>query len=916
MLPFVYSGDGDRCGSYDNERRSDRYRRSNSRTRSRSRSWSRDRRRQSRYSRSRSSGRSRSRSRSHSRSCSRSSHDRSPRQDFDRRRRSIDRDREEPREFSSALPYLSSMQAQSQTDKYASHTALYGQPHYKIVMKMLPTDSQRDALMALTARQGFRVKDIRIIHKGPDRCFGFVEFGDVNSAQAWMEYNKGTLLLDDGRPVKLEYSRYDSLDGRSSGLSGSGDWMCAKCTIKNFKNRGACFKCNLTRMESDGLTRKGYAAIGVAKCDTLLLREIPLNCTEAKIQSEMNRISSLDVLRVHIAESGLYAYVQMRSADDAERIMLTLNKIPLLIDGCAVMVTYSRLPLNTVLSTTAATESMQKTAERINQMPAFRPTAGPSGNAGVEAAQLAIAKAQLIRQMTNSMINTGETIPPTYSAAVTAIPPILSRPPPPLPHEANFVVTDYFKDEASADRNFVCVDDITNQDSQGIPSGGSVQGLLASYAGPQIKGAADLGFVETPWGRYKRYRAPNPTVYQFEPSSGLYYDPSTSLYYDSNSQYYWDANAQKWNCWNAVYQTYIPCDLMSRQTGATQEVVTNNEGQNEPVEKSTEVVKEEPKKEPQKTAKDIAREMARWAKKQSKVLLAVKAPPKLETTSPLVTAAKPKTTTVEPTADLTYKMLEKTSNPFGSFSDDDEEEEIPPAAKIAAVGVGRIPMNNKGGNRLIQHTADLPPPSVVDPVVTPSAKTLQSDESFVDIEKKYCILCRRKFASLEILMKHVRMSDLHKKNLEAHLLQSSLDESASSSIPSVSNLQGASSCSVVPQQYRDRAKERRNLFGLDPSGFTSDSVEVGADYAVRSSDIPIDDTNIGNKLLKSMGWQEGTGIGKNNQGIVTPIATEMRVEGAGLGAAGSRVLHGANASRRERARCENKRKSIIIANDE
>ncbi|KAK6105375.1 RNA recognition motif family protein [Brugia pahangi] len=900
MLPFVYSGDGDRCGSYDNERRNDRYRRSNSRGRSRSRSWSRDRRRRGRYSRSRSSGRSRSRSRSCTRSCSRSSHDRSPRMDFDRRRRSIDRDREEPREFSSALPYLSSMQAQSQTDKYASHTALYGQPHYKIVMKMLPTDSQRDALMALTARQGFRVKDIRIIHKGPDRCFGFVEFGDVNSAQAWMEYNKGTLLLDDGRPVKLEYSRYDSLDGRSSGLSGSGDWMCAKCTIKNFKNRGACFKCNLTRMESDGLTRKGYAAIGVAKCDTLLLREIPLNCTEAKIQAEMNRISSLDVLRVHIAESGLYAYVQMRSADDAERIMLTLNKIPLLIDGCAVMVTYSRLPLNTVLSTTAATESMQKTAERINQMPAFRPTAGPSGNAGVEAAQLAIAKAQLIRQMTNSMITTGDTVPPIYSAAGTAIPPILNRPPPPLLHETNFVVTDYFKDETSADRNFVCVDDITIQDSQGVPSGGGVQGSSASYNGPQIKGAADLGFVETPWGRYKRYRAPNPTIYQFEPSSGLYYDPTTGLYYDSNSQYYWDANVQKWNCWNATYQTYIPCDLMSRQTGADQEV-TNNESKNETIEKNTEVVKDEPKKEPQKTAKDIAREMARWAKKQSKVLLAVKAPPKLETTSPLVTAAKPKTTAVEPTADLTYKMLEKTSNPFGSYSDDDEEEEIPPAAKIAAVGAGRVALNSKSGNRLMQHTVDLLPPSVGDSVVPP-IKTTQSDENFVDIEKKYCILCRRKFASLEILMKHVRMSDLHKKNLEAHLLQASLDDSASLSMPTVSTAQGASSCSLVPQQYRDRAKERRNLFGLDPSGFTSDSAEVGADYAVRSSDIPIDDTNIGNKLLKSMGWQEGTGIGKNNQGIITPIATEMRVEGAGLGAAGSRVLHGANASRRERAR--------------
>lgn len=59
--------------------------------------------------------------------------------------------------------------------------------------------------------------------------------------------------------------------------------------------------------------------------------------------------------------------------------------------------------------------------------------------------------------------------------------------------------------------------------------------------------------------------------------------------------------------------------------------------------------------------------MARWAKKQSKVLLAVKAPPKLETTSPLVTAAKPKTAAVEPTADLTYKMLEKTSVSNFSF---------------------------------------------------------------------------------------------------------------------------------------------------------------------------------------------------------------------------------------------------------
>lgn len=30
--------------------------------------------------------------------------------------------------------------------------------------------------------------------------------------------------------------------------------------------------------------------------------------------------------------------------------------------------------------------------------------------------------------------------------------------------------------------------------------------------------------------------------------------------------------------------------------------------------------------------------------------------------------------------------------------------------------------------------------------------------------------------------------------------------------------------------------------------------------------VPLDDTNIGNKLLKSMGWSEGQGLGRNSQG--------------------------------------------------
>lgn len=46
---------------------------------------------------------------------------------------------------------------------------------------------------------------------------------------------------------------------------------------------------------------------------------------------------------------------------------------------------------------------------------------------------------------------------------------------------------------------------------------------------------------------------------------------------------------------------------------------------------------------------------------------------------------------------------------------------------------------------------------------------------------------------------------------------------------------------------------------------------------------PIDDSNKGSKLLKAMGWREGSGLGKSGQGRTEIIETEQRVSNAGLG---------------------------------
>lgn len=34
---------------------------------------------------------------------------------------------------------------------------------------------------------------------------------------------------------------------------------------------------------------------------------------------------------------------------------------------------------------------------------------------------------------------------------------------------------------------------------------------------------------------------------------------------------------------------------------------------------------------------------------------------------------------------------------------------------------------------------------------------------------------------------------------------------------------------------------------------------------------PIDDNNVGNRMLKMMGWKEGEGLGKDGTGLKAPI---------------------------------------------
>ena len=148
-----------------------------------------------------------------------------------------------------------------------------------------------------------------------------------------------------------------------------------------------------------------------------------------------------------------------------------------------------------------------------------------------------------------------------------------------------------------------------------------------------------------------------------------------------------------------------------------------------------------------------------------------------------------------------------------------------------------------------------------------------------------CLLCRRKFANTEALQKHEQSSALHKQNLAKKKR-----DPTNSGVP---NPSGAESNGKSSIEYRDRAKDRRSMYGIESShgeeaapltastasstGIAStvissaSAVDIGPSLEkarpvvsaelVRPSDA-LGDSNIGSQMLKKLGWKQGSSLGR------------------------------------------------------
>eukprot|EP01135_Chromosphaera_perkinsii_P000599 Nk52_evm2s136 gene=Nk52_evmTU2s136 len=168
------------------------------------------------------------------------------------------------------------------------------------------------------------------------------------------------------------------------------------------------------------------------------------------------------------------------------------------------------------------------------------------------------------------------------------------------------------------------------------------------------------------------------------------------------------------------------------------------------------------------------------------------------------------------------------------------------------------------------------------------------NEMYVNRTKIQCLLCKKQLKSLEILNKHIKSSELHAKNFAEKKEErrgTPLTEKELQKLVAVKEAIGKNDGgSPGGYIYRDRAKERRDLYGQPEIPFASDmgankspAYNQGMPVSASTSD-KIEDSNVGSKLLKKMGWSDGEGLGKSKQGIVDPVAAALLPKGVGLGA--------------------------------
>lgn len=347
----------------------------------------------------------------------------------------------------------------------------------------------------------------------------------------------------------------------------------------------------------------------------------------------------------------------------------------------------------------------------------------------------------------------------------------------------------------------------------------------------------------------------------------------TGLYYDSNSQYYYNSEIGQYLYWDQEKSTYVVAAV--QQTAASAATTTSvpavespptyaaqpttvenpadslaasNNGQSDDKKDGR---KGEQKHDRVKVAKKIVKDMEKWAKQlnQKKDMMQAVPPPPQENEPIVVPKPQPVQRNMTGYADVGFSILEN-------------KERGKTTLELAA--------SSSAGttNKLVSTYTSDSDNEQAEQQQQQSISEL-NERDYVDFEKLTCLLCKRAFQSSDILNKHLKMSNLHKENLQKLNLKRFDDKNNG-------NEGGYGPNSAL--SYRDRAKERRLKYGetdLPPPNKSRErfekemqrhTVQLQKQASSNLASTPIGVNNVGNRLLQKMGWSEGQGLGRSNQG--------------------------------------------------
>ena len=183
-------------------------------------------------------------------------------------------------------------------------------------------------------------------------------------------------------------------------------------------------------------------------------------------------------------------------------------------------------------------------------------------------------------------------------------------------------------------------------------------------------------------------------------------------------------------------------------------------------------------------------------------------------------------------------------------------------------------------------TKRTPPPSVLPEEV---------EFEFSDLAKLACLLCARQFKTIDQLKKHNKESDLHKvfsshsldviiaESVQRNFKDANLRDVARGKAKAAQAAAEANNGQASAPKYRDRASERRIMHNQPdvplPEGVEDKRKQRRAAEGPARPPTPPpppvnpgqDESNVGNKLLRMMGWKEGSGLGIEGDGRVDPV---------------------------------------------